>query len=189
MFYVEIDVLINVEYKSLQLPYSNPSFYYWRSMAGIVFADKTLYIKRLETDRTAYRYLFLRPRRFGKTSFLNMLCLYYDIKTADMFEELFGPLYIGENRTPSANSHLVLKFDLSVISVSGSLKKIEKSFNEEINRTLETFLVRYGKELGYPRIQDLIRENDASASLRRVLVWLLHEHGANTVQHTNMSFH
>src|SRR5436853_6204258 len=102
----------------------------------MIFADKTIYIEQLERHQEQFRYMFLRPRRFGKSAFLNMLCDYYDIHKADIFNDLFGPLYIGKNPTPWRNQHLVLKFDLSSIIVSGSRDKMEMSFNEVINSTL-----------------------------------------------------
>src|SRR6185312_16396073 len=109
--------------------------------------------------------MFLWPRRFGKSAFLNMLCDYYDIHKADIFNDLFGPLYIGKNPTPWQNQHLVLKFDLSSISVSGSREKMEASFNEVINRTLLRFIKKYEKELGYPEVKDILYTSNASTSL------------------------
>src|SRR2546430_5071182 len=104
-------------------------FFSFRTNAGIIFADKTMYIEQLEKRQPGYRYMFLRPRRFGKSAFLNMLCDYYDIHKADIFNDLFGPLYIGKNPTPWRNKHLVLKFDLSSISVSGSRDELKASSN------------------------------------------------------------
>ena len=49
--------------------------------------DKTMYFERMER---AGNFLFLvRPRRFGKSLFLNMLEAYYDINEKDNFQELF----------------------------------------------------------------------------------------------------
>lgn len=152
------------------MPYGIPNFINFRTRAGMIFADKTMYIEHLEKCQPDYRYMFLRPRRFGKSAFLNMLCNYYDIHHADIFNDLFGPLYIGKNPTPWRNKHLVLKFDLSSIIVSGSRDKLETSFNTGINQTLQRFIKKYGKELGYPEVNNVLDTNSASASLRRVLV-------------------
>lgn len=110
--------------QKLVLPCGIPNFTDFRSTAGTVFADKTMYIEQLEKSQPEYRYMFLRPHQFGKSAFLNMLCEYYDIHTADVFEDLFGPLSIGKNPTPWRNQHLVLKFDLSSINVASSLEKL-----------------------------------------------------------------
>jgi len=73
----------------------------FRSEVGMIFADKTMYIKELEEEGSRFRILFLRPRRFGKSAFLDIFCQYYDIKNADKFSQLFGPLYIGQHPTNS----------------------------------------------------------------------------------------
>ena len=42
------------------------------------YVDKTEYIRQIE--QTARFFFFVRPRRFGKSLFLNMLECYYDCK-------------------------------------------------------------------------------------------------------------
>ncbi|KAF9343232.1 hypothetical protein BGX26_006060, partial [Mortierella sp. AD094] len=155
--------------QKLELPRDLPSFIRWRTLAGTIFADKTKYIEELEKLQTDYRFVFLRPRRFGKSAFLNMLCAYYDIHNASIFDELFGPLYIGEKPTFSKNKHLVLKFDLSSISVSSSVDKMEASFNEYVNYELRLFLQEYHQELGSPEEANIIDVKSGSQSLREVL--------------------
>ncbi|CAG8653503.1 12982_t:CDS:2 [Gigaspora margarita] len=77
-----------------------------------------------------------------------MLCQYYDIKNADKFSLLFGPLHIGQHPTNSQNKYLVLKFDLSFIDFHSY-----KIMN---------------KKLGHPDIDKLIVEQ-ASISLQNIL--------------------
>lgn len=153
-----------------ELPRDLPNFFSWRTVAGTIFADKSQYIEALEKTATNYRFVFLRPRRFGKSAFLNMLCAYYDVHTAGIFDDLFGPLYIGKNPTSSKNKHLVLKLDLSSISVSGSVDNLKNSFNDYINDVLIQFLLKYCSELGYPEESSIINNDNASRSLRRILV-------------------
>ncbi|KAF8968413.1 hypothetical protein BGZ46_010885 [Entomortierella lignicola] len=85
-----------------------------------------------------------------------MLCAYYDIHNANTFDDLFGPLHIGKHPTTSKNKHLVLKFDLSTISVSGTLEAMTNRFNEMINGVLIQFLREYNSELGYPEESKII---------------------------------
>ncbi|KAF9095631.1 hypothetical protein BGX27_001247 [Mortierella sp. AM989] len=153
----------------LQLPRNLPSFFNWRTIAGTIFADKTPFIKALEEGTTNYRYIFLRPRRFGKSAFLNMLYAYYDVHTAGIFDDLFGPLHIGKNPTASKNKHLVLKFDLSSIDISGSLLDMRNSFHDYINDVLVEFLQKYSSELYYSEKDSIIKESNSPQSLRRVL--------------------
>ena len=57
------------------------------------YVDKTKYIEILE-KLSEKRIMFLRPRKFGKTLFTSMLEYYYDLKTTDAFDKLFGNTYI-----------------------------------------------------------------------------------------------
>ncbi|KAF9979957.1 hypothetical protein BGZ65_005752 [Modicella reniformis] len=153
----------------LTLPRDLPSFLNWRAMAGTIFADKTPYIEALETWARSYRVVFLRPRRFGKSAFLNMLCAYYDLHNAGIFNDLFGPLFIGKNPTPSRNKPLVLKFELSSIDISRSFDEMVINFSKVINLVLKDFLTKYCEELGYPHVESTIDTSSASSSLQRVL--------------------
>jgi Predicted AAA-ATPase len=137
---------------------------------GTLFIDKTKYIKLLDHDDT-YHCMFLRPRRFGKTTFLNTLCEYYDIAGASSFDDVFGGLYIGKHPTGSRNKHLVLKLDLSEIEVGNGIEIMRTSFNEGINFTLTCFLEKYREWLRNDYdIERIINPNNAATSLKRVLV-------------------
>lgn len=73
------------------------------------YVDKTAFIPLTED---ADRYIFfMRPPGFGKSLFVDMLQHYYDVRTRDKFDALFGDLYIGKHR----NSYLVLYLDFSGI--------------------------------------------------------------------------
>lgn len=61
------------------------------------YVDKTMFLPYIE--RTSSFFFFVRPRRFGKTLFLNMLLHYYDKNKADRFEDIFGSLWIGKHPT------------------------------------------------------------------------------------------
>lgn len=49
-------------------------------------------------------FIFLRPRRFGKTLFTSMLQYYYDINAHDQFDNLFKDTYIGTHPTQLHNT-------------------------------------------------------------------------------------
>ncbi|MFG6411527.1 MAG: AAA family ATPase, partial [Bacteroides acidifaciens] len=77
------------------------------------YVDKTHFIPLIEqADRF---FFFIRPRRFGKSLTLNVLQHYYDVRTKDKFDELFGDLYIGKYPTRDRNSYLVLYLNFSGI--------------------------------------------------------------------------
>ena len=88
---------------------------------GYYYVDKTMYIEKLE-NLAEKRIMFLRPRKFGKTLFTSTLLNYYDIKTQEKFENLYGNTYIGKNPTKLKNSYHILKFNFSGIDTRNSRK-------------------------------------------------------------------
>ena len=69
------------------------------------YVDKTRFIPTIEQANKFFFYI--RPRRFGKSLTISMLHHYYDVLAKDMFEKLYGDLYIGQHPTPERNSYLV----------------------------------------------------------------------------------
>ena len=103
------------------------------------FVDHTRFIPELEKCKTP---VFLRPKRFGKTSVCSMLAHYYDVARKNDFERLFGKTWIGKNPTKLANSFLVLSFDFSVIEPK-SITDIERQFTEHVRQQSNQFIERY----------------------------------------------
>jgi hypothetical protein len=136
----------------------------------VLFIDKTKYIELLdETER--YRYSYRKESGYGKTTFLNMLCSYYDIAQAATFEDVFGGLYICAHPTLSRSRHLVLLLDLTTITTSNEPATIYKSFHSTINPVLENFVKKYWGWIGDGSdIEGMICQHNASTSLMRVLV-------------------
>ena len=81
---------------------------------NLLYIDKTKFIKAYESLES-YVSLFLRPRRFGKTLFTEILYYYYDISQKDLFDKLFSGTYIHENTTPYKSSYAVVRFDFAGI--------------------------------------------------------------------------
>ena len=114
--------------------------------------------------------MFLRPRLFGKTTFLNLLCDYYDIAGADNWEDIFGGLYIGNNPTASRSKHLVLRLGLSRISISSGISETKLSFDRYLITQLSRFPDKYRHFLASKSMSDKIVPEDGGASLCNVLV-------------------
>ena len=108
------------------------------------YVDKTMYIPQLE-DIADYIF-FIRPRRFGKSLWLNMLTTYYDCLFKGRFDELFGNLWIGKNPTEEHNTYQVLTLDFS--QVGGKSNNLEENFNSYACFCLDNFMNRYGN--AYP---------------------------------------
>ena len=101
--------------------------------------DRSQYIQKLENSG---HFLFLiRPRRFGKSIFLNMLRAYYDLNDASHFDTLFDGLWIKEHPTPEKSIYQVIYFDFS--RVGGKIDELSKNFNEYCGMMLESFADRY----------------------------------------------
>ena len=115
------------------------------------YVDKTRYITLVEN--TSRFFFFVRPRRFGKSLFLNMLGLYYDINKKDKFEEIFGRLSIGKNPTPYRNKYLVLTLNFS--SVAANMERLEETFNTYCKIVMDGFAERYAHLLGKEAVEKL----------------------------------
>jgi len=103
------------------------------------YVDKTRFI---ETVEVAPPFLFLiRPRRFGKSLWLNTMMTYYDVLEAPNFDALFGETYIGQHPTEEKNSYLILNFNFS--GVNPELAKLESSFEDHCSKSFASFNRRY----------------------------------------------
>lgn len=116
------------------------------------YVDKTMYIPKLEEEADSL--FFIRPRRFGKSLLLSMMCAYYDINQSDRFEELFGKLWIGSHPTPYQGKFQVLFLDFS--KIGGDIKDLKENFNNYCNIRLDNFIERY-KRAYRPEIVEKIK--------------------------------
>ena len=109
---------------------------------NLLYIDKTKFIKAYESLES-YVSLFLRPRRFGKTLFTEILYYYYDIAQNNLFDKLFEGTYIHENTTPYKSSYAVVKFDFSGVSTSGSVDDILEDVRIRVIQAIVDFFKRY----------------------------------------------
>ena len=116
------------------------------------YIDKTMYIPKLEEEADSL--FFIRPRRFGKSLLLSMMCAYYDINQSNRFEELFGKLWIGSHPTPYRGKFQVLFLDFS--KIGGDIKDLKENFNNYCNIRLDNFIERY-KRAYRPEIVEKIK--------------------------------
>jgi hypothetical protein len=113
------------------------------SRENLYYIDKTAFIPIIE-DESDFLY-FLRPRRFGKSLTIAMLEQYYDINCTDTFENVFKDTYILSNPTPKRNSYYIMRFDFSAVDITD----YERSFRNNINSTISSFLRRYNINIEY----------------------------------------
>ena len=114
------------------------------SLDNFYYVDKTRFIKEIEESP---RFLFLiRPRRFGKSLWLNMLKMYYDINAREQFDALFGQYYIGKHPTPEHNSYLILSFNFAQVNPDPEV--LLQSFEEHTALCFKDFNEKYSHLLG-----------------------------------------
>jgi len=104
-----------------------------------LYVDKTRFIHELESLPD---YIFLiRPRRFGKSLWINLLQYYYDCNRKDQFDSLFKDTFIGQNPTPNKNRYMTLAFNFAM--VDPNFDRVQEDFQSYIDTTLKDFLMRY----------------------------------------------
>lgn len=129
------------EVKLLNSPYGEVSYELFRKLKR-AFADKSGIIKSLD-DISMTRYpVLLRPRRFGKSTFVQMLKCFYDISYADRYEELFSKTDIYDEHLESHNTYHVLDFDFSQVGTQSS-SVMYNSFFSAVALGINDFKKRY----------------------------------------------
>ncbi len=127
-----------------RIPYGIKDFKRIRS-EGYYYVDKTAFIRRME-ERDSFVF-FARPRRMGKSLFVETLRRYYDVNEKGNFRKLFGGLDIGEKPTENANRYQVLTLDFSVVGgIPGTTP--EENFESYLDSRLSGFLFDYRDAYG-----------------------------------------
>lgn len=125
------------------------------------YVDKTMYIPQLEEQ--ANYIFFIRPRRFGKSLWLNMLTAYYDIAGKGRFGELFGDLWIGKKPTKEQGLYQILTLDFS--QVGGKSDTLEENFNGYASICLDAFIRKYSHAYSPDVINDFLGTNKVGDKL------------------------
>jgi len=119
--------------------------------SNMFYVDKTKYIHTLET---LSNYIFIiRPRRFGKSLWINLLQYYYDVNLKNYFNELFNETYIGKNPTPNRNAYLTIAFNFSM--VDPSVDRVQEAFQRYVARIINDFLERYIQYFDQSKISEI----------------------------------
>ncbi len=124
----------------IQFPYGIADFRRIRR-EGRVYVDRTSHIRDLEDLGDVL--VFLRPRRFGKSLWIQTLATYYDLRYAGAFDEIFGGLDIHRRPTPLASSYFILQWNFSLITPRGGVEAIAESLRRHVRNRAELFLADY----------------------------------------------
>lgn len=153
----------------LKNPYGDTAYENFRKNKR-AFADKSSLIKELDSSSSFYPVL-LRPRRFGKSTFVKMLKCFYDISYKDRYDEIFSGTDIFKENLASRNSYHVVDFDFS--GVSGDDKKsLVDSFIVALKKGISNFKQRYPNFIFEPSDSE---KNTPSSYLKSFLsAYMLH---------------
>ena len=135
--------------KLMNSPYGVVSYASFKQQ-NRAWADKSGMISLLD-DYTMTPYpVLLRPRRFGKSTFVQMLKCFYDLSNKARYEELFSGTAIYEQHLESHNTFHVLDFDFS--GVSGTdMETLVEGFTVAIRTGIADFKERYADFAFVPR--------------------------------------
>ena len=128
------------------------------------YVDKTRFIAEIEASNKYF--FFIRPRRFGKSLLMNMLRQYYDLRKADLFDRLFGDLWIGQHPTPMHNKYLVLHLNFSLIG--GGIEGYEEDMNSHCSIQVNDFCHRYADLLPPETLEGLKEAKTARAMIDHI---------------------
>ena len=128
------------------------------------YVDKTMFLPILETAVDVC--IFIRPRRFGKSSFITMMKAYYDKKMVDRFDELFDGLFIHEKPTENRHRYQVLHFDFS--RIGGNISVLEQNFNAYCNTIIDDFIRKYKEDYEQYVIDDVLAANNTRDKLNSI---------------------
>ncbi|MFO0760361.1 MAG: AAA family ATPase [Byssovorax sp.] len=152
----------------MKIPYGVSAFAQIRDDAYF-YADKTSFLPVLES--LPPHLVFLRPRRFGKSTFASMLEHYYDLGRRERFDALFRGLWIHEHPTPERNSYLVLPLAFSRVATDQGEETLRRTFLQAVRGRVEVFLERYSTLVpSFARLIDRLDSfQDADALLGALL--------------------
>ncbi|MCX4247270.1 AAA family ATPase [Paraliomyxa miuraensis] len=123
---------------------------------GFFYADKTPFLAVLEAG---YQHVvFLRPRRFGKSTLVSMLEHYYDLGRKDAFDRRFAGLWVHAHPTEERSRYLVLTLDFSSVATDRGPDALLRTLVESVRNRVRTFLLRYRRLV--PELDDLYERLD-----------------------------
>ena len=136
----------------LSNPYGETAYETFRGLEK-AYVDKSLFIKELDGKNSPRYPVLLRPRRFGKSTFVQMLKCFYDISYKDRYEEIFSGTDIYEENLESHNSYHVIDFDFSGVSGKNE-DTLANGCVSAISFGLSNFLGRYPDFVFNPSVSD-----------------------------------
>lgn len=129
------------------------------------YVDKTRFIEEME--RVGSYVFLMRPRRFGKSLFMDVLYDYYDINRASQFDEIYDGTYIHSHVTPEQGKYMVMKFNFSIVNPDP--KMVDDSFNQVALNAIEVFMHRYAHYLPANIIPEVMDSKRCDMALNKLM--------------------
>ena len=146
-----------------RIPYGISNFKQLRE-ENKYLVDKTMFFEQMEL---AGNFLFLvRPRRFGKSLFLNMLEAYYDINEKDNFKKLFAGLYVADHPTENKNKYQVMHLDFS--RVGSDVDQLQDNFDCYLGMRCESFARQYARFYSDDFLDEIKQTKGGEQKLNRI---------------------
>ncbi|XP_065217743.1 uncharacterized protein in vnfD 5'region-like [Planococcus citri] len=127
----------NAKHECQNLPTDATSFATMMT-EGMVFVDKTAFIEKLLNLAKPPFVILTRPRRFGKSTFIDMLFEFYSGN-----KHLFNDTYIAKRMPGDWTKYPIIRMDFGFVTPINSIADIDKYEKE-----LETILCGIGREYG-----------------------------------------
>ena len=125
------------------------------------YVDKTRFIPVIEQANKFFFYI--RPRRFGKSLTISMLRHYYDVLQKDVFDTLYGDLYVGQHPTSERNTYLILYLNFAI--VNAELHNYRQALDAHCNTEFNYFCDVYADYLPAGLKEEMNRKNGAVEQL------------------------
>jgi hypothetical protein len=128
--------------KHKHFPYGCSSFSLIRK-ENLFWKDNSRHIMMIEQMND--HVMFVRPPRWGKSLFLDMLKCYLDINEADSFEMLFRgtEIYAMKDELECKNRYYVMRFDLGIAVEGGDFAMMQHRLSQRIQVSVDSFRRRY----------------------------------------------
>ncbi|KAJ7639375.1 hypothetical protein FB45DRAFT_905442 [Roridomyces roridus] len=150
----------------LNLPWLHDDFLAFHTGPHTAFVNKTHILFQLPKQ---FRYLLLRPPRFGKSAFVSAMSQFYDIHGAGTFEQYFGtPEAINDSPASDHSRHLCLVFELRSVHADTDAENFVQELKSCIFSTLRSFIQKYARELELSNPHTYLMYGE-SEPLKRVL--------------------
>ena len=133
--------MIKNKVEQLNNPYGQVTYEKFRARRQ-AFVDKTGIIESLDDEEMTPYPVLLRPRRFGKSTFIQMLKCFYDISYKDRYDKIFSGKKIYAVNLADHNTYHVINFDFSRINTQSSSTMLNSFFSAVANG-IDNFKIRY----------------------------------------------